>query len=328
MLFVFQATASYAEAVRTKPHTRISIQNGEWLINGQVTYPKARAEGLLMNVRMVNAVFEDRNRPDFDPEANTDRFIAAIPDYVAHGVRAFTICLQGGMPGYEGALNSAFDQDGTLRPAYLRRVSKVVEACDQNGAAVILGCYYQRQDQVLKDEAAVRAGVVNVVTWLRKSEYTNVLLEVANEFGHGGFNHTLLKSPHGQIELIRLAKREWPELLVSTSGVGDGRLTESVARASDFVLIHFNGVAVNQIPGRIGALKSFGMPIVCNEDDKTGEEAARAAAAAVAAGASWGLMLERQNQHFPFHFSGRNDDLVVYAKLNELTRADGAIVPP
>ena len=48
-----------------------------------------------MNVRMVNAVFEDRNRPDFDPEANTDEFIAQIPDYVAHGVRAFTLCLQG-----------------------------------------------------------------------------------------------------------------------------------------------------------------------------------------------------------------------------------------
>jgi hypothetical protein len=52
-----------------------------------------------MNVRMVNAVFEDRDKPDFNAEANTERFIAAIPDYVAHGVDAFTVCLQGGMPG-------------------------------------------------------------------------------------------------------------------------------------------------------------------------------------------------------------------------------------
>ena len=55
-----------------------------------------------MNVRMVNSVFEDRGKPDFDPEANTDRFLRQVPDYAAHGVNAFTLCLQGGMPGYEG----------------------------------------------------------------------------------------------------------------------------------------------------------------------------------------------------------------------------------
>ena len=32
---------------------------------------------------MVNVVFKDAKRPEFDPEANTDEFIAQIPDYVA-----------------------------------------------------------------------------------------------------------------------------------------------------------------------------------------------------------------------------------------------------
>src|SRR5262249_28840074 len=92
-----------------KPQTKEAIVNGKWHLNGKVTYPGAKAEGLLMNVRMVNAIFEDQKRPKFDPEANTDRFLARIPDYAAHGVRTFTICLQGGMPGYEGAVNSAFN---------------------------------------------------------------------------------------------------------------------------------------------------------------------------------------------------------------------------
>jgi hypothetical protein len=30
-------------------------------------------------------------------------------------------------------------------------------------------------------------------------------------------------------------------------------------------------------------------------------------------------MLEKWNQHFPFHFQGSGDDPVVYAKLKELT---------
>jgi len=71
---------------------------------------------------MVNATFEDRHRNDFDPDRNTAAFLAHLPDYASHGVRAFTFCLQGGMPGYEGALNSAFEADGSLRPSYLERV--------------------------------------------------------------------------------------------------------------------------------------------------------------------------------------------------------------
>ena len=108
-----------------------------------------------MNVRMVNSVFEDRHKPDFDPEANTNRFLSHMPDYTAHGVGAFTICLQGGRPRYKGALNSAFTPDGSLRESYLARVRRIIEACDRHGLVVILGCFYQRQDQVLKDEDAV-----------------------------------------------------------------------------------------------------------------------------------------------------------------------------
>ena len=40
--------------------TRVSVVNGQWHINGTITHPGSAAEGLLMNVRMVNAIFEDR----------------------------------------------------------------------------------------------------------------------------------------------------------------------------------------------------------------------------------------------------------------------------
>src|SRR6186997_3155809 len=67
----------------------VSIVDGKWRIDGRNTYPGTPAEGLLMNVRMVNCTFEDSNpatRPSgFDPEPNTSAFIARIPDYVARG---------------------------------------------------------------------------------------------------------------------------------------------------------------------------------------------------------------------------------------------------
>jgi len=312
--------ASSALLVPATRKTRVSIDGEKWRINGQITYPGARAEGLLMNVRMVNAIFEDRKRPEFDPDANTAAFLEKLPDYVAHGVRAFTLNLQGGMPGYEGAVNSAFEPDGSLRPSYLARAERVIGACDRLGVVVILGCFYQRQDQILRDEAAVRAGVVQVVQWIQARGLTNVVLEIANEFPHGGFDHKILRSPEGEVELIQLAKKTAPGLLVSTSGIGDGRNAENVSRASDFLLIHFNSVSLDDIPGQIRALKKFGKPIVCNEDDKTGQEAARAAELSVANGASWGLMLKDVNQYQPFAFRGAADDPIVYARLKVLTR--------
>ena len=299
--------------------TRISVADSRWRLNGRVTYPGTRAEGLLMNVRMVNAVFEDTHRPEFDAEENAGEFTAKLPEYVAHGIRAFTINLQGGFPGYEGAVNSAFKSDGSLRMDYMQRVRRGIEACDRNGAAVILGCYYQRQDQVLMDEEAVRTGVINAVRWLGESGFTNVVLEIANEFNHSGFDHPILKNPEGQVELIRLAKSIWPELPVSTSGLGDGRLPDNVCRASDFLLIHFNGTKLDDIPKRIEALKKYKKPIVCNEDQKYGEQAASAAELSVQHGASWGFMHETVNQHFPFHFKGPDDDPKVYRMLKSLT---------
>lgn len=301
--------------------TVVSIDRGHWTINGKVTYPRAPAEGLLMNVRMVNAVFEDRGRVGYEAEAeaNTNVFVARIPDYVRSGVRAFTVCLQGGMPGYEGARNSAFEPDGELRASYMHRAQRVIDACDRQGAVVILGCFYQRQDQWLRDEQAVRTGVANVCRWIRRGRWHNVVLEVANEYGHSGYNHPVLRTPEGQVELIRLAHETAPGLLVSTSGMGDGPGAAAVVEEADFVLMHLNGVPVSAIAERVAALRRYGKPIVCNEDQKEGEEGAEAAARCVAAGASWGFMLEGVNQRYPFRFGGAKDDPAVYSALRRLT---------
>jgi CubicO group peptidase (beta-lactamase class C family) len=299
--------------------TKVAVKKNQWLLNGHVAYAGTKAAGLLMNVRMVNAVFEDSRRSDFDPDLNTERFLKSIPDYVAHGVRAFTFSLQGGMPGYEGAINSAFDAEGNLRSSYLRRVRRVIEACDRHGAVVILGCFYQRQDQVLKDEAAVCAGIVQAAQWIKGCGFTNVVLEVANEFGHGGFDHAVLRTAAGQVKLIELARKTNPDLLVSTSGLGDGRLPADVARAADCLLIHLNGTKLEDIPARIRALSKFGKPIVCNEDARTGAAGATAAKICVDHGASWGLMAENVNQRYPFAFGGTADDPIVYAAFKTLT---------
>lgn len=303
--------------------TTLSLSGNRWYINGKITNPNSAAEGLLMNVRMVNATFEDRAKPDFNPEANTDAFVRHIPEYAAYGVNAFTLCLQGGNPGYEGAVNSAFEPDGSLRPAYLRRVERVLRACDQQGVAVILTYYYQRQCPILRDESAVRAGVANATRWVIAQGFHHVLIEVANEFGHGGFApHPIIRRPEGQAGLLRLVKQIAPHLLVTASGYGNGRIPPPVAEACDFLTPHWNIVNVADIPERIAMLQRFGKPLVCNEDLKEGAEQTIAALrVSVENGCAYGLMEKDVNQTFPFQFHGAADNPAFYAALRAITSA-------
>ncbi len=280
--------------------TSVSIDGDKWYFNDQIINPGSPAEGLLMNVRMVNTVYEERGpelaklTDDFDPDANTDSFIEKIPEYVSSGVNAFTISLQGGMPGYEGAVNTAFNADGSLRQDYLQRAERVIRASDENNAAIILSIFYQRQHShgsALTGKESIMNALENTVSWITKKGFTNVVLEVSNEYRHGGFRNwpdgEWLMSEAGQVELINQAKQLNPELLVSTSGMGDGRFHEDLARAADFLLIHFNTTSLDLYESRIEDVKKYGKPIVCNEDDKLGHEGAAAQAIAVKNGSSW-----------------------------------------
>jgi hypothetical protein len=300
--------------------TRLAIDGTRFRLNGSLTYPGQPAEGMLLNVRMVNSVFEDDGRPTFNPESNTGEFIGKMQEYVAQGVRAFTVSLQGGYPGYEGARNSAFRSDGTLDAAYLARVARVIERADALGAVVILSLFYQRQDQVLRSEQAVRTGVVKTADWVRQKAYRNIILEIANEYGHPGFDHSVLRSDAGVAELIRLAQGRHSSLPVSASTRGTARTTPRVAAVSDVILVHFNQLATSEIRSRVRDLRTAyqGKPIVCNEDDLTGSAAAAALTASVEAGASYGLMVERVNQRYPFYFHGRADDREAYDKYRVL----------
>src|SRR5262249_20581272 len=121
----------------------------------------------------------------WDPDRNTSEFIAEMPGWRKHGLLAITLNLQGGSPqGYSREQpwhNSALNTDGTLDPAYLRRLARVIDRADELGMVVILGVYYFGQDERLRDEAAVTAGLDATVDWLVGKGYTNVLLEVNNE---------------------------------------------------------------------------------------------------------------------------------------------------
>lgn len=301
--------------------TEVSLSGTRWFINGRVTNAGSAAEGLLMNVRMVNATFEDLNKSDFDPEANTRAFLARLPEYAASGVNAFTFCLQGGNPEYEGAVNSAFAADGSLRPDYMRRIERVLRACDEQGVAVILSYYYQRQIKLLKNEAAIRAGVKNATRWIVERGFKHVMVEVANEHAHGGFKGVpVIQTPAGQASLLRIVKQIAPRILVTASGYSSGRVSPVVAEACDFLSPHWNLAKLEDIPARIEMLRRFGKPLVCNEDLRHNDQDLLAALrTSVEHGCSYGLMAKDINQTYPFRFQGTADSPAFYTELRALT---------
>jgi hypothetical protein len=150
-----------------------------------------------------------------------------------------------------------------------------------------------------------------------------VLLEVANEYPHGGFRRWAdglwFVSEAGQVEMVQQAKKAAPQLLVSTSGVGDGRMPAAVAAVSDFVTLHFNNTPLEAIGQRVTEARQYGKPVICNEDAKVGEAGTEAARLSVKHGGGWGFMHNETNQYVPFAFDGAADDPVVYAMLQRLT---------
>jgi hypothetical protein len=260
----------------------VSIEGDTFLINGQptlkgVAWRGYSLEGLLPNSRMVQGAFDDLNPdtrgrwvyPDtktWDPDRNTREFVAAMPEWRRHGLLAVTLNLQGGSPeGYSQTQpwhNSAFTEDGSLRPEYMVRVERILNEADRLGMAVILGLFYFGQDERLRDEQAVVRAV-----------------EGARSIARGG-----------------------RRLLVSTSYGGNTLPGAEVLAASDFVLLHGNGVSnpdrIAEMVRQTRAMPAFTpMPVVFNEDDHYDFEKPRNNfVAATSEHASWGFFDFRRKE--------------------------------
>lgn len=280
-------------------HTKVTINGEKFYINGSPTYEgqtwktsyggEYPVEGLLMNARLVQGIFDDLNvntrgqwvYPDtgeWDPDRNTDEFIRAMASWREHGLLGFTLNMQGGCPyGYCSGFpwdNSTFNPDGSLREAFLRRAERIIDHSDQLGMVVILGLFYFGEDGTLQDEDAVRQAVRNSANWVLDKGYTNVIIEINNECSVRAYDHDILRCDrvHELINIVRNIEHDGRRLYVSTSLAGGGIPPDNIVEVSDFVLIHGNGV---QNPDRITEISRIvrekevyrPMPLVNNEDD-------------------------------------------------------------
>jgi hypothetical protein len=276
----------------SKKNTTVSIKENQFYINGELTYKNRswqgnKIEGLLFNSRMVQGIFDDLNpatkeqfayadTKTWDANRNTKEFIAAMSEWKNNGLLAFTLNLQGGSPtgyGNKGWINSTFDENGNLRPDYLKRLKKILTEADKLGMVVILGYFYFGQDEYLKDETAVVNAVDNITNWILKNKYKNILVEINNEC-NVNYDHKILQPDRVDELIIRVqhTKKGGYKLLTGTSYGGGTVPKPNVVKVADYILLHGNGIAdPAKITGLVASTKMVAgynaQPILFNEDD-------------------------------------------------------------
>lgn len=299
--------------------TTLNITNSQFTINNRLTYsdiPGAKPEshGLLMNARFIQGIFDDkadvgrfsRFGVEWDAEANTDRLIAALPEWKRYGLLAFTVGLQGGMPVLttENSTinNNPFSEDGKIiDPAYLQRLDRLIKAADELGMVVIVSMLYQGQSNRIADGRCIRNAVTSASRFLKEAAYTNVIIEVANEYHVGYFkHHPLVYYPEGIATLIDLARHESGGLPVGSSPGGLVCAPE-VCRASDVILLHGNHGTEQTYYNMIRKAQALNLnrPILCNEDSPRFTQLK----VALKTGTSWGYYNTHTKQEPPADWS-------------------------
>jgi len=293
--------------------TELAVDGPRFLINGRPTYEGVTwrdvpVEGLLLNSRMIQGVFDDANPataelwryPDtgtWDPDRNTDELCAALPEYRRHGLLAVTVGLQGGgsiytKEVYETYECSAFEAGGAFREPFFERLLRVLRAADNCGMVVIVNMFYVKHARRIEPEK-VPGIVERTAEWLLGTGFRNIIVDVANEAADWWKQPVFSPANiHRLIEAAQSISLDGRRLIVgSSSGGGEERARGRWLEVEDVSMPHGNGLHPDGLARKIRDLRADDIfkkrprPVLINEDSVFIENLG----AAVAEGASWGF---------------------------------------
>ena len=295
---------------------------------------RRRVRGSLAMVRVTQALFDDEwlNERSFDPALNTSRLIEQLDLFKQHGIAGVVVGLQGGDPGYatdvngvergpsadlgekSGALVSAYNPDGSLKPDWMARLDRLIQAANQRGLIVCLVLFQQNQDESLESPEAIVAAARNVGTHLVELNARNVMIDVADAWDEpeGHWDHRRFIPRYVEF-LIRSVRSEFQYAEFSVpigASSGSGMLYPmSLARLCDMVLLQGDGRSAADKLARSRQFKQYGRPVLMvsdtNGDRSTTEELGRESAIAEAYmyGASgWSYVPAKTANQFPFDY--------------------------
>lgn len=159
----------------------------------------------IIGLRCSNALISDRTAEDL---------ISYLDLYKSYGVNTVSVYFQGSRFGDV----KGYRQDGSLDPVYARRMGRMIEAADERGMIVLVGCLYWGNSkgkwENWTQQNANRA-IANTVRWLSANNYRNVFVDVDNE-GMArkakGFDNR---------QMVQAGKAVDPAVLIATNFKGD-----------------------------------------------------------------------------------------------------------
>ncbi len=303
-----------------------------WGLTYQDSRYRGKVRGSLALLRVSQALFDDEwlRERRFDPDANTERLIGELPTYREFGVAGIVVSMQGADPGYSeavngvkrvssadmgegvGALVSAYRPDGTLKPAWIARLDRLIKAANREGLIVCLVLFQQDQDEVLSSPEALVAAAKNVASHLIEADARNVMIDVADAWDEpeGRWDHRRFVPRYVEY-LIRAVRDQFNEADFSLpigASSGSGMLYPmSLARLCDVVLLQGNGSTAADKLARSRQFKEYRRPVLMVSDSNgmaaTREELIREQSIAEAylqGAAGWSFVPVRAANTFPF----------------------------
>lgn len=127
----------------------------------------------VIGLRTSNALISD---------ATTDQLIKNLDTFKGYGVNTVSVYVMGSHFGNV----KGYKPDSSLNPVYAARLARIIEAADDRGMVVLVGCLYWGSSRAKADlkhwtQEDANKAVANTVAWLSKNKYRNVFVDVDNE---------------------------------------------------------------------------------------------------------------------------------------------------
>jgi len=155
-------TLLFAASLQASRYT-FTVRGDKTYLNGQ----KILVKGL----RCSNALISDRSATEL---------ISNLDTFTSYGINTVSVYFMGSRFGDV----KGYNKDGSLNPVYTARMARIIEAADDRGMIVLVGCLYWGSSKAKWEnwtQAEANAAVANTVRWLREHDYRNVFLDVDNE---------------------------------------------------------------------------------------------------------------------------------------------------
>ena len=181
-------------------------------VKGEKTYLNDH-EILLKGIRLSNALISDKA---------TDELINNLDTFASYGLNSFSVYFQGSRFGDV----KGYQEDATLDPVYARRMSRIIEAADNKGFVVLVGCLYWSTSKAKWDSWTQREAdlaVVNTVSWLKRQNYRNIFVDVDNE------GMALREKKFDNRQMVLAGKKIDSTYLIATNFKGDAPAEADIA---------------------------------------------------------------------------------------------------